>query len=127
MNATPRDIVLQTLNFENPSRVPRQLWMLPWADIHHPDSAKRIQDAFPPDIIPIAGYYQSPPPTEGDPYKAGRFVDEWGCVFENLQDGIIGEVRQPLIQDWQTDTAKVHIPREWLTIDRDKINRDCSN
>jgi len=31
--------------------------------------------------------------TEGDAHRAGRFRDEWGCVFENVLDGVIGEVK----------------------------------
>jgi uroporphyrinogen-III decarboxylase len=53
-------------------------------------------------------------------------VDEWGSTFHNIQPGVIGEVKDPLIEDWATDVARVHLPREWLTIDRDAINRDCA-
>jgi uroporphyrinogen-III decarboxylase len=37
-----------------------------------------------------------------------------------------GEVKEPMVRDWKRDLARVHVPREWLTIDRDAINRDCA-
>jgi hypothetical protein len=43
-----------------------------------------------------------------------------------LQNGIVGEVKDSLVKDWATDLPKVHIPREWLTIDRDAVNRDVA-
>jgi hypothetical protein len=126
MSATPRELVYQTLNFENPARAPRQLWTLPWAQIHHPDALQAIRAEFPDDIQGIGGHLREYPRTQGDPTRVGIYVDDWGCVFTNIQDGVIGEVKDPLIQDWNADLPKVHIPREWLTIDRDAINRDCA-
>lgn len=46
-------------------------------------------------------------------------------MFENIQEGVIGEVKQPLIHDWAT-AAKVHFPREWLTINKEKVNEFCA-
>ena len=44
----------------------------------------------------------------------------------NIQHGVHGEVKAPLVKDWPTDRGRIHVPREWLTIDRDAINRDCA-
>ncbi len=126
MSATPRELVYQTLNFEDPARAPRQLWTLPWAQVHHPDALQAIRAEFPDDIQGIGGHLRELPRTQGDPTRIGIYVDDWGCVFTNIQDGVIGEVKDPLIQDWSADLHKVHIPREWLTIDLDAINRDCA-
>ncbi len=125
MSATSRELVLQTLEFNNPARAPRQLWLLPWATRYHGPAVEKIQQEFPDDIIHVPGYLREIPATSGDPYAIGKFVDDWGCEFINLQDGVIGEVKEPLIGDWDADTGKVHIPREWLTIDPEQINRFC--
>lgn len=58
--------------------------------------------------------------------KSGEYVDEWGCVFENRQKGVIGEVKRPVVEDW-ADLSRVHFPKGWLTLDRDKINRFCQD
>lgn len=126
MAATPRELVYQTLRFDGPARAPRQLWRLPWAEWNHPVELAAILRDFPEDIEHIDGHVSRPAPTSGDPYRIGTSVDEWNCTFRNIQDGLIGEVKQPLVADWAADVHKVHIPRELLSIDRDAVNRDCA-
>ena len=52
-------------------------------------------------------------------------MDEWGAVFTNLQDGTIGEVREPAIIDWD-DLAGVRFPRELLSVDLEQVNAFCA-
>lgn len=123
-----RELVLKTLEFRNETdRVPRQLWRLPWARIHHGAALDAIMRDFPDDIITANGYQQIASPTRGQQYEPGEYTDEWGSTFQNLQRGVIGEVKEPLIKDddWQ-DAAKVRIPEELLSIDQEKINADCA-
>jgi uroporphyrinogen decarboxylase len=127
MALTSRELVLQTLNFENPPRVPRQMWVLPWAEKTYPAEVKALHRDYPCDIGSAPGFLRETPHTEGNAHEIGRYKDDWGAVFENIQPGVIGEVKEPLIQDWETDTAQVHVPREWLTIDPDRINRFCAD
>jgi len=47
----PREIVRRTLEFDAPPRVPRQLWLLPWASNHYPEELAAIQARFPDDIV----------------------------------------------------------------------------
>ena len=126
MPATSRELVYQALNCENPPRAPRNLWTLPWAEKHFPEHLRDIRRDFPDDFAGAPGFLRETPNTNGDPYAIGRYTDEWGCVFENLQEGVIGEVKEPLITDWDTGTAKVHVPREWLTVNRDRVNKFCA-
>ena len=121
---TPRHVFKDTLEFNRPQRVPRDLWTLPWAEDHYPEMIQRLRREYPPDIVTAPGFYHQELPVTGSPYKRGIFVDPWGCVFENIQDGIIGEVKKPIVNDWgQLD--EVHVPREKLSIDRDCINNFC--
>lgn len=123
---TSRELVHCTLRRQNPRRAPRQLWVLPIADRQHPTELAAIRRDFPDDITGVDGHLRQSPPTRGDMHARGQYTDPWGATFVNLQDGVIGEVKAPLIKDWATDTGKVHIPREWLTLDRDAVNRDCA-
>ncbi|HQE81617.1 MAG TPA: uroporphyrinogen decarboxylase family protein [Candidatus Hydrogenedentes bacterium] len=125
MAATSRELVHQTLNLENPSRAPRNLWTLPWAEKRFPKALEDIRRDFPDDFAGAPGHYREIARTNGDRYGVGRYVDEWGCVFENIQEGVVGEVKNPQIKDWAADAGKVRFPREWLTIDRDKVNQFC--
>lgn len=113
---TSREIVSRCLRFENPDRIPRDLWVLPWAEIHHPEAVEELKKNYPSDLITTQYFYPPSKRVKGDPYKKGEFIDEWGCVFNNLQDGIIGEVETPTIQDisdWQSVTP----PYEQLPTD----------
>lgn len=125
MSTTSRDLVIQTLSCSEPKRAPRQLWFLPWAERNYADYLKKIKVDFPSDIEGVPGVYRDNPKTEGNPFEVGIFQDEWGCIFENLQPGIIGEVKKPLVNDWNTDIDKIHIPYEWLTLDINAVNDYC--
>ncbi len=127
MSATSRELMYQALNFENPYRAPRDHWTLPIASNTYPNELKEISEAFPGDIQGISGHLaQQSPITSGHPYLKGEYVDDWGAKFITIQDGIHGEVKEPLIKEWSSEVPKVHIPREWLTIDMEAVNRDCA-
>ncbi len=121
---TSREIVTRTLEFNSPPRLPRNIWMLPWVGQNHPDAVERVQRDFPDDFTSCPGYYETEPPCVGDPYAVGTYRDDWGCTFENLQRGIIGEVKDPLVAEW-SDLDQVHIPGEKLTLDIDRANEFC--
>jgi len=125
---TSRERVINTLTFQNfNDRVPRDLWTLQWAEIHHPVEFAEIQNAFEWDIERPPNILKDEPVTKGTPCALGEFVDEWGCVFTTAEEGIIGEVKTPPVrdEDWD-DAALVHIPDELLTFDPDAANRFCA-
>lgn len=117
-----RELVKRTLEFDRPRRVPRQLWTLPWAEEHYPEYLAKIRIDFPDDLISAPGFYRQRAKTLGDPYQIGTFIDEWGCIFENRQRGLIGEVKQPLIQTWE-EAGRLHLPEEMLSVDADRVNQ----
>ena len=121
-----RELVKRTLEYNKPSRIPRQLWWQPWAESNHPEGLARIRKDFPDDMVGALPFYHKEPKTKGNPYTRGIYQDEWGCEFENVQAGIIGEVKQPLLQKWE-DVDKVRVPEELLSIDKEKINDFCRN
>jgi len=126
---TSRELVLRTLEFDRPPRIPRQLWKLPWASINHPGAVEEILRRFPDDIsgnANLAHFTRQPPQRTGDPYAVGTYIDEWGCIFQNAQPGIHGEVKELLVKTWD-DLPKVKPPLELLTVDRDHVNDFCGN
>ena len=126
---TPREIVRRCLRFEGPVRLPRQLWALPWAELHYPEELKEFRRRFPDDIVTATGDYRPSPRVQGDAYAVGSYTDEWGCVFENLQAGVIGEVRDPTLKDI-ADWSSVEPPYEILPEDantaRASVKRFCA-
>ncbi len=125
---TSRELVLATLEFRNTDgRVPRDLWLLPWADQNYPGELQKIVGDFPSDFSgPETRWAQRPALETGDPYEPGLYTDAWGCEFVNIHRGIIGEVKTPLLttDDW-SDTDKIHIPEEWLSFDTASVNDFC--
>lgn len=130
MPQTPREIVHRCLKFQGPERLPRDLWYLPWAADQFPGAMAAMERRFPNDFTGPPDVYRPSLRSEGDPYEAGRYVDEWGCAFTSIQDGVIGEIRDPLLADiaaWES----VQPPYETLPEDedaaRDTINRFCTS
>lgn len=125
---TSRELVKAALEFKSPERAPRNMWVLPWANMHHQDLLDKIEQDFPNDFAGPTDCWKEFPKTQGDPYTIGTYVDEWGCILTNAQDGIIGEVKVPIIldEDWE-DADQVHFPVEWLSVIPDKVNEQCGN
>lgn len=121
---TSRELVYRTLDFQRPERIPRHLWVLPWAEINHPIELRKIMVEYPDDIVYAPVNYHTPPISKGEYFKIGSYIDEWGCQFENIHEGIIGEVKTPLIREWK-DLDNLRTPRELLTFDREKVNEFC--
>ena len=126
---TSRELVLATLNFSNKTqRVPRQMWTLPWAETHHGDMVNRINTEFESDFGGPPVILNEVSIEKGDPYVVGVSRDSWGCIFTNIQKGIIGQVKEPLVKgdEWE-DVDKIHIPVEQLSFDRKAVNEYCKN
>ena len=125
---TSRELVLATLEFRNDTgRVPRQIWTLPWTYDHFPRELEQIRQQFPDDIVNCPNLLKKPAPTEGEQYEIGRYVDEWGCEFENRQKGIIGEVKTPMVtgEEWE-EADQIREPVELLELDVEGINAFCA-
>jgi len=119
MPQTSREVMKRAILFQHPDRIPNAWNTLPWADEHYPDEVRKLRAEFPADIQGAPSPYRRSPRIKGDAYKAGTYVDEWGCVFENLLDGVIGEVKQPLINDL-SDYDQLIPPYDTLPEDYEK-------
>ena len=121
-----RTIVDKAINFDSPPRIPRQLWILPWAEGKYPKFLQDFRRDFPDDIISAPAVYKTFPKIKGDKYTRGIYADEWGCEFINEQNGIIGIIKKPLIADW-SDLEKLSPPEALLNLDFEQINAFCGN
>ena len=119
-----RELVRRTLAFDSPARIPRHLWLLPWAEEKYPDIVEGLHKDFPDDIVDAPAVYKKSLGTVGDRYSSRVYVDEWGCTFNNLQSGAIGIVRKPLIKDWK-DLEDFKGPEAVLSLDKEAVNTFC--
>lgn len=119
---TRRDRVVRSLEHESPDRAPRHLWMLPGVALNRAAELQRMKEMYPDDIVPPSFAYGRAERARGQQSRKGTYTDEWGCTFEVLQDGVVGEVREPLLADW-ADLHLVRPPVEVLDTDWDRVNR----
>ncbi len=89
-----------------------------------------IARRWPNDMGGVRNVYRPSARAQGDPYALGQSVDDWGCEFENLMPGAIGEVKKPRLVDLADWKRVVQPPWETLPEDpnaaRDAVNRDCA-
>ena len=64
MASTSRERVYQALQFEGPDRAPRNLWSLPWAELHFPEALKKIRNDFPTIFVGAWLLPETPEPSE---------------------------------------------------------------
>jgi hypothetical protein len=121
-----KELVIKTLNHDSPDRIPRQCWVLPWAEIHFPERVAELNKKFPDDIIPVQGIYTKPLNVKGERYTEGRYVDEWGCIFNNIQGGLIGVPCKPLIETWD-ELERFAPPEATISVDKTSVNSYCRN
>lgn len=97
---TPRERVKAALTFNNPDRVPRDLWALPYVSLFEKDRFDDLVAKYPMDI----GASQLSPGWDNKAVntaaKAGRYVGDWGSVWQVGEPGVIGEVVEPALADW---------------------------
>ncbi len=130
MSQSSRQIVIDTLKFNYPQRLPRDLWILPWAQMKHPEATERICNKYPSDIAYAPNIYKPALLEKGNVYEVGTYIDPWGCELTNIKAGIVGEVKTPVLKDL-SDTSALHIPYETLPqgIERQKaidtVNKFC--
>lgn len=129
MTMTSRERVTRALTFAYPDRIPREMWALPWATSHYPIETNAITQSFPGDFGAPDNPYNPSPRAQGDSYAVGESTDEWGCHFTNIQAGVIGEVRKPLVDiaDWRQLTPPYELLPENYAYARDIVNKSCAN
>lgn len=123
-----RKVVYQTLACENPDRIPRHVWDIQWTYTNFPEKIKRLKQLYPDDIVWCPRFLKNDCGCKGDPYAIGTYSDEWGCVFENKFEGIVGEVKNARItsDDWE-ETEQIVVPDALLDLDVEAINEYCKN
>ena len=97
---TRRDRMYKVLAFEEVDRVPRHLWALPGVTHDRPQEMQAFRERFPQDDISgVPAILAASGRASGDPNRRGTYTDDWGCVWDVLEDGIIGEIKKPILAD----------------------------
>lgn len=103
---------LKAIRMESPSVIPTTVGFLPAAWIHNGKEVERLVKEY-PQFFP-AGYtvdYSDPSMVAmGSTYRAGEHVDEWGCVWSNVDEGMEAIVTGNPIKEPE-DVFDLEIPK----------------
>lgn len=98
---TSRERVRRALRFEKPDRAPRDLWALPGVTEGRKAEYEQFIQRFPLDIQSPTWRPGDSGRTRGRAYQKGAFTDDWGVTFIASEDGVFGEVKEPILADWR--------------------------
>jgi hypothetical protein len=111
---TGRELFTRTLLHEQVERLPRDLWMVPYIYLHRQAELDEFLARFPTDLTHPAGIrYGKSRYTKGEAYRIGSYTDEFGAVWNVMEDGVAGEVKDPIIKSMD-DLDRYHLPWEIL-------------
>ena len=126
--------LLRTLHFDHPAWTPVSVSFLPAARVQYGAALDDVLLKHPrvfPGYDPAS---QEPAGTFYDLYVEGRVTDCWGCVWENLHGGMVGQVTGHPLAGWQDfdawkadapdpETDGLLEPRDWAAVQRDIARR----
>jgi uroporphyrinogen decarboxylase len=122
MVLTSRERVIRTLRFDGVDRPARDVWTLPAAFFGREQELRALLRAYPRDFGD-SGFIN--PVDESPLYEPGTWQDEWGSTWLNVQRGMIGEVKQPALDDWRK-LEHWRPPLHLLGRGFDNVNRACA-
>lgn len=125
MNSKER--MIKTLNHEEVDRIPRDLWCLPYIFKYRKDELAEVNRRFPGDITSPPYKYGVGKRSKGEENEVGQYVDSWGSVWHVAEPGVVGEVKEYPLVDWnKLDSYK--LPWEILEeADLSQVNKFCEN
>lgn len=97
MNSKER--VIRTLKFEKPDRIPTDFWTLPATSYKYGERLEVLKKEANLDILSAPNTMFRGLDSDIRHYQIGTFVDEWGSGWMGCQNGIVGEVKQPVLDD----------------------------
>jgi len=123
---TSRERVIRALNCRNPDRAPRDLWYLPGVELYRRDELEAVLERYPTDFHGPDARYGVGKLSRGTPNTVGNSTDEWGCVWYVAEKGVVGEVKEHPLADWD---ALDDLAAPWELLDQadfGAVNAQCT-
>jgi len=122
---TQRERVYKVLNREQADRLPRSLGGWPGVGMYRKDELDRVEEAYPQDIKRVAPVFGKSPYEQGIKNVIGWSIDEYGNKVYCAENGVSGEVKEPVISSWdKLDSYKLPWPFV-KEADYSVVDRDC--
>jgi len=122
---TSRERVVNVLNHREVDRFPRHLWTLPNISMFKKEQLADFGTKFDIDISAPDISFGKSQYEKGIPYVIGNYTDEFGCIWDVTEDGVIGEVKRPIFEEW---SALDNYRMPWEIIDDmnlSRVNESC--
>lgn len=97
---TSRQRVLAALNMEPCDRIPRQQWCLPYVGLYRREEQKQLESEFPSDFAGPPVKFGVSRYAQGGAGRKGEYTDMFGNLWRAAEDGVVGEVKQPRLAEW---------------------------
>lgn len=102
MPLSDRENWIRAVTFHHPERIPCSVGFSPFTLVRHRGEIDRLMRDHPrifPEYDPVTfDFYEEMPVV----YREGeRFRDNWGCVWDNILDGLEGQVVEHPLADWK--------------------------
>jgi len=133
-----RELVVKTLKFDYPERIPRDLWYSSFIESSNKDGLNLVQKKFPKDIdwplftpglssIQKKSSFLPRSMFEIEAQVTGKYIEEWGSIIYCAEDGVAGEVKEPILNDW-SKLNNISVPWDFLeSTDLSHVNSSCEN
>ncbi len=113
-----RERVIATLEYKNPDRLPMDVWFHNATVLKYKEKLQELSSQYTMDLVKLRGpmdrhfYSQT--------FESGEYVDEWGSTWSVLQEGMIGEVKRPglndILQAREYQTPLDQLEKEWIRL-----------
>jgi len=90
-----RERVIRALEFDGPDRIPNGCYWLPGAFDKHGEELKCLFREFPNDFCQLVASFST-----HVGYRDGINKDIWGCVWKNVNPGVLGRIIEHPLSDW---------------------------
>ena len=99
---TSRENILRVVHFDGPEYIPMRFHISPACWHHYPQQALQELMAEHPVLFPNFEASTDPiePEYEGKSRAGEPYTDPWGCVWETVDDGIVGMVSKHPLESW---------------------------
>ena len=119
-----KERVIKTVQFDNPDRIPIDLWIIPATFKHYGKQLEDLLSKYPTDISRIENEIIIK--ETNMIFNKGKYTDSWGCNWTNIQEGYFGEVKKPLLKDYSS-IDKYKPPFEHFYSGWDSIEKQLEN
>jgi len=121
-----RDRVIKTIKFDSPDRLPIDMWIIPAAYKKYGKILYDILWENPIDFVRIENRLVIN--DNNHVFETGTYTDSWGCVWNNVHDGICGQVKKFPLNNinlvYLYKAPLEHVKMGWEDIDKQIENAE---